>query len=170
MQAGPTPLDPLPFYRAWCAEWGAADMPAGAPIGLAECGDRQDAGLLWPLTQHPNPAIRSRAVAGLRTLDVFDAGRLTPLLDDPSPAVTRETVTSLTPSAQRIPVDHLVDRLAPDRPRHQRLAATRLLAAQGGLQQLQTLRALLRDEDDKVRERAGKTVGLGSSFPTSAMS
>ncbi|GGX37255.1 HEAT repeat domain-containing protein [Streptomyces chryseus] len=152
-------IDPLPLYRAWCAERGAADVPAGAPIGLAECGDRQDARLLWPLTEHPSPAIRSRAVAGLRTLDVFDAVRLIPLLDDPSPAVTRETVTSLTPSAQRIPVDHLVDRLAPDRPRHQRLAATRLLAAQGELRQLRILQTLLRDEDAKVRERAGRTVG-----------
>ncbi|GAA1547039.1 hypothetical protein GCM10009730_65190 [Streptomyces albidochromogenes] len=133
-------------------------MTDSSCAGRAECGDRQDAELLWPLTAHPSAAIRSRAVAGLRTLDVFDAGRLIPLLDDPSPAVARETVTSLTPSARLIPVDHLVDRLAPDRPRHQRLAATRLLAAQGGLRQLRILHALSLDEDAQVRRRAGQTV------------
>ncbi|MGW7054474.1 hypothetical protein [Streptomyces sp. NPDC054887] len=147
-------IDPLIVYRVWCAEQGAADLPAGAPIGLAECGHRQDAGLLWPLTGHPNPAVRSRAVAGLRTLGVFDAERLIPLLDDPSPAVTRETVAILAPSARRIPVDHLVDRLAPDRLRHHRLASVKLLAAQGGLQQIRILRTLCRDEDPKVRETA----------------
>ncbi|MGW0561583.1 hypothetical protein ACWDZ4_13390 [Streptomyces sp. NPDC003016] len=150
-------IDPLPVYRAWCAERDPAALPIGAPVGLAECGDRQDAGLLWPLTGHPDPAIRSRAVAGLRTLDVFDAGRLIPLLDDPSPAVTRETVISLTPSARRIPVDHLVDRLAPDHPRHHRLASIRLLAAQGGLRQLRILQTLREDEDAKVRQWADQT-------------
>ncbi|MFJ2722225.1 hypothetical protein [Streptomyces sp. NPDC087437] len=83
-------IDPLPWYRRRCCEPGDAALPPGAAIGLAECGQRTDAALLWPLLTHPTPGVRARAVAGLRALDVTDTRRLLPLLDDAAPGVVRE--------------------------------------------------------------------------------
>ncbi|BBC37085.1 hypothetical protein SGFS_083790 [Streptomyces graminofaciens] len=124
--------DPRPWYRERCA---VADDPAlrpGAVVGLAECGERADAELLWPLLAHPAPGVRARAVAGLRLLDVSGEERLRPLLDDPAPGVVRETTLSLLPSAGRLPADWLRERLGDGWPRHTRVAALRLLGARGG--------------------------------------
>ncbi|MGW0499214.1 hypothetical protein ACWD0Z_28440 [Streptomyces sp. NPDC003007] len=122
--------DPLPWYRQRCA---AADpaLPPGAVIGLAECGERGDAGLLRPLLTHGVPAVRARAVAGLRTLDVTVVEDLRPLLDDPAPGVVREVTAALLPSAALLPEAWLTERLAPERPRHVRIAAHRLAQARG---------------------------------------
>ncbi|MCZ0989595.1 hypothetical protein O1M54_35250 [Streptomyces diastatochromogenes] len=82
--------DPLPWYRDRCADPGDPALPPGAAIGLAECGTRADAGLLWPLLDHPAPGVRAKAVAGLRSLDVTDVPRMLRLLDDPAPGVVGE--------------------------------------------------------------------------------
>ncbi len=148
--------DPLPWYRERCA--GPAVEP-GAVTGLAECGERADAELLWPLLAHPVPGVRARAVAGLRTLDVADPGRLSPLLDDPAPGVVRETAAALLPSAGTLPEGALLTRLGAGRPRHVRVAAFRLLDARGGAAAaLRAAVALLDDPDAKLRAWAGQSV------------
>ncbi|GAB2840385.1 hypothetical protein GCM10027074_03430 [Streptomyces deserti] len=123
--------DPLPWYRERCADPADPALPPGAVIGLAECGERADAGLVWPLLVHPAPGVRARAVAALRALDVTDVRRLLPLLDDPAPGVVREAAVALLPSARVVPEPWLRERLAADRPRHVRVAAFRLLDARG---------------------------------------
>ncbi|MFC8247080.1 HEAT repeat domain-containing protein [Streptomyces chartreusis] len=127
-------------------------VPApGAVIGLAECGERADAVLLWPLLSHPVPAVRARAVAGLRLLDVVDAGRLRPLLEDPAPGVVREAGLALLPSAQELPSDWLMERLGERWPRYVRVAAFRLLSAGAGIVPLRAAVELLEDPDPKLR-------------------
>ncbi|MGC0332431.1 hypothetical protein RKD23_005421 [Streptomyces sp. SAI-170] len=148
--------DPLAWYRERCAR--PQDVPAGAVIGLAECGQRTDAALLWPLLGHPEARVRARAVAGLRMLDVADAARLRPLLDDPAPGVVRETVLALLPSAAALSEAWLTQRLEAGRPRHQRVAAFRLLGARGGLGRLRAAVALVDDTDLKLRLRARQSV------------
>ncbi|MFJ4947480.1 hypothetical protein [Streptomyces sp. NPDC088760] len=123
--------DPLSWYRARCAEAADPVLPPGAAIGLAECGTRADAALLWPLLDHPAPGVRARAVAGLRTLDVTDVRRMWRLLDDPAPGVVREATLALLPSAAGLPEQELVPRLDPARPRWERVSAWRLLNAHG---------------------------------------
>nr|WP_260474944.1 hypothetical protein [Streptomyces sp. WAC 05379] len=130
----------------------------GAVIGLAECGERADAVLLWPLLAHPVPAVRARAVAGLRLLDVVDAGRLRPLLEDPAPGVVRETGLALLPSAQELPADWLMERLGERWPRHVRVAAFRLLSAGYGIVPLRAAVELLEDPDPKLRGWAEQAV------------
>ncbi|MFG2276532.1 hypothetical protein ACGFNY_43095 [Streptomyces chartreusis] len=129
----------------------------GAVIGLAECGERADAVLLWPLLAHPVPAVRARAVAGLRLLDVVEADRLRPLLDDPAPGVVREAGLALLPSAPELPADWLMERLG-GRPRHVRVAAFRLLSAGSGIVPLRAAVELLEDPDPKLRVWAEQAV------------
>lgn len=151
-------VDPLPRYRAWCAAPQDLTLPAGAPVGLAECGTREDAGLLWPLLGHPAAGVRAQAVAGLRLLDVVDAERLRPLLTDDAPAVARETARALVPYACRLPEAWLSDLLAADHPAHTRHAAFRLLDARGGVDQLRAAAGLLDDADARLRFRAEQSV------------
>ncbi|MGW5679838.1 HEAT repeat domain-containing protein, partial [Streptomyces sp. NPDC003860] len=92
--------DPVAWYRERCMAPDDPEVPPGAVIGLAECGNRADASLLRPLLVHPATGVRAQAVAGLRTLDCTDAKQLRPLLDDPAAGVVRETVTALLPSAK----------------------------------------------------------------------
>ncbi|MGV9347742.1 hypothetical protein ACWDSD_23565 [Streptomyces spiralis] len=150
--------DPLPWYRRRCTEAEDPALPPGAAIGLAECGERADAALLWPLLAHPSPGVRARAVAGLRTLDVTDVRRLLPLLDDPAPGVVREATEALLPSARSLDEERLAAGLAADRPRHVRVASFRLLEACGGLVRLRAAVALLEDPDDRLRSWAGQSV------------
>ncbi|MBR8641265.1 hypothetical protein KEF29_22980 [Streptomyces tuirus] len=149
--------EPLRRYRELCTEASDPALPPGAVIGLAECGERADAELLYPLLTHPVPAVRARAVAGLRALDVTDVVRLRPLLDDPAPAVVRETTAALLPSAVRLPEAWLTERLGAERPRHVRVAAFRLLDARGGLVRLRTAVGLLGDRDEKLRTWAARS-------------
>ncbi|MEV8017124.1 hypothetical protein AB0O76_12395 [Streptomyces sp. NPDC086554] len=149
---------PTAWYRQRCA---APDDPAlapGAVIGLAECGDRADGALLWRLLVHPAGGVRAQAVAGLRTLDLADARRLTQLLDDPAPGVVRETAVALLPSARQLPADWLLERTEPERPRHTRVAAFRLLHARGGVAARRAAAALLEDPDLKLRTWAAQSL------------
>ncbi|MFD8914935.1 hypothetical protein [Streptomyces sp. NPDC059575] len=147
--------DPLPWYRARCAE---PVPPPGAAIGLAECGQRADAGLLWPLLDHPEAGVRARAVAGLRVLDVTDVERMRRLLDDPAPGVVREATLALLPSAEALPEEWLLRRLGADRPRCERVSAWRLLDARDEPARLRAAVTLLEcgdgDGDGDVRLRA----------------
>ncbi|MFE4695929.1 HEAT repeat domain-containing protein [Streptomyces sp. NPDC056738] len=120
--------DPAPLYRALCAD--PANRPAAA-AGLGECGVREDAELIRPLLTHPAPGVRASAVAGLRALDAVRIDDVRPLLDDPSAVVVRQATAALLPWADRLPLELLRARLTEDRPRHQRIAAIRLLRAAG---------------------------------------
>ncbi|MGW2863618.1 HEAT repeat domain-containing protein [Streptomyces sp. NPDC001205] len=120
--------DPVPLYRALCAD--PADRPAAA-VGLGECGMREDTDRLRALLAHPLPQVRACAVAGLRALEAVHVDDVRPLLDDPSAAVVRQATAALLSWADRIPHELLRQLLAEDRPRHQRIAAIRLLRAVG---------------------------------------
>lgn len=150
--------DPLPWYRRRCADPGDPGLPPGAVLGLAECGQRADAALLWPLLAHPEAGVRARAVAGLRTLDLTDVARLRSLLDDPAPGVVREATAALLPSARSLDAGRLTERLGAERPRHVRVAAFRLLDAHEGLVRLRSAVALVDDEDVKLRHWARQSV------------
>lgn len=150
--------DPETWYRERCTAPDDPDLPPGAVIGLAECGNRADAGLLRPLLAHPAAGVRARAVAGLRELDCADAERLRPLLDDPAAGVVRETAAALLPSAKELPADWLLERTGPERPRHVRVGAFRLLDVRGGIMALRTAVGLLDDPDIKLRTWAAQSV------------
>ncbi|ROQ62806.1 hypothetical protein EDD93_5529 [Streptomyces sp. 840.1] len=106
-------VDPLPLYRSMCA------APAGHPgacAGLGECGGPGDAETLWPLLDHPLPAVRLHTIAGLRALAVVTREQLAPLLDDPSSAVVRAATRALLPDAAGFSPQWLLraaDRAAP---------------------------------------------------------
>lgn len=150
--------DPTVWYRDRCAAPDAPGLPPGAVIGLAESGGRTDAGLLRPMLAHPAAGVRAHAVAGLRILDLVDAERMRPLLDDPAPCVVRETTLALLPSSRDVPLQWLLERTGPGRPRHVRLAAFRLLDARGGVEALRAAVELLDDGDAKLRTWAAQCV------------
>ncbi|WP_413754770.1 hypothetical protein [Streptomyces sp. MMBL 11-3] len=143
--------DPAAWYRERCAAPSDLAMPPGAVIGLAECGSRADAALLRPLLTHPAPAVRARAVAGLRALDSVHTTQLQPLLDDPHAGVVRETTIALLPAAKELPADWLLERTTSKQPRHVRVGAFRLLAAHGSIVALHAAIGLLEDSDEKLR-------------------
>jgi hypothetical protein len=120
--------DPAPLYRALCAD--PAGRPAAA-VGLGECGTPEDADRIRALLTHPVPGVRACSVAGLRALDAVRVDDVRPLLDDPSAAVVRQATAALLPWADRVPQELLCELLTEDRPRHQRVAAIRLLRAVG---------------------------------------
>ncbi|MFI1352322.1 hypothetical protein ACH4TV_01835 [Streptomyces sp. NPDC020898] len=150
--------DPHAWYRDRVARPDDPALPPGAVAGLAECGKRADAELLWPLLGHPDPRVRARAVAGLRTLDVTDVRRLRALLDDPAPGVVREVTLALLPFARSLDTDPLTERLTDGWPRHVRVAAFRLLSARGGLVRLRAAVAVLDDPDVRLRHQAEESV------------
>ncbi|WP_416531035.1 hypothetical protein [Streptomyces coelicoflavus] len=157
--------DPAAWYRGRCAAADDRELPPGAVIGLAECGNRSDAGLLRPLLAHPSAGVRARAVAGLRALDCVDAKRLRPLLDDPAAGVVRETAAALLPSAEELPADWLLERIGCERPRHVRVGAFRLLDACGGVAALRAAVGLLEDPDVKLRTWAAQSVQRWHASP-----
>lgn len=150
--------EPVEWYRRRCAEAGDAALSAGVVSGLAECGDRSDAEVLWALTAYPDPVVRARAVGGLRALDVLDVRRLRALLDDPAPGVVREATLALVPSARMLDDGWLLERLAVELPRETRVSAFRLLNAYGGLVRLRAAVALVGDPDDRLRQWARQSV------------
>ncbi|SNX57934.1 hypothetical protein SAMN06272735_2410 [Streptomyces sp. TLI_55] len=143
--------DPAAWYRERCA---GAEVSPGIVSGLAECGERRDAAVLWALTSHPVAAVRARAVAGLRSLDVSDLARFTALLDDPDPGVVREATVALVPSARSLDEEWLLGRLAAGRSRAVRASAFRLLRQHSWLVRLRAADALIDDPDDKLRHAA----------------
>lgn len=151
-------VDPAVRYRERCTTPDDPEFPPGAVIGLAECGNRADAGLLRLLLVHPAGGVRARAVAGLRVLDCADAEQLRPLLDDPAASVVRETTAALLPSAKELPADWLLERTSTDRPRHVRVGAFRLLDAHGGTVALRAAVRLFQDPDMKLRTWATQSV------------
>ncbi|MET8079370.1 hypothetical protein [Streptomyces sp. NPDC005303] len=150
--------EPVEWYRRRCADAGDPALSAGVVSGLAECGDRSDAEALWALTTHPDPVVRTRAVSGLRLLDVLDLRRLRALLDDPAPGVVREATLALVPSARMLDDGWLLERLAVGRARETRVSAFRLLNAHSGLVRLRAAVALVDDPDDKLRHWARQSV------------
>ncbi|MEH0474744.1 HEAT repeat domain-containing protein [Streptomyces hayashii] len=120
--------DPAPLYRELCAD--PATRPAAA-VGLGECGVREDVDLVRALLGHPSPRVRACAVAGLRVLEAVRVDDVQPLLGDASGAVVRQATAALLPWADRVPRELLRGLLTADRPRHQRVAAIRLLRAAG---------------------------------------
>lgn len=86
------------------------------------------------------------------------------LLDDPHPGVVREASLALLPSAGTLPEAWLRERLAPGRARASRIAAFRLLCAQGGTAALRAAVDLLADEDATLRRRGGEQA-LRCLFP-----
>ena len=157
--------DPRAWYRHRCAASGDPALSPGAVAGLAECGERADAELLWPLLGHPAPGVRARAVAGLRTLDVTDVQRLRLLLDDPEPGVVREVTLALLPFARSLDTDGLAERLGDGSPPYARVAAFRLLDAHGGAPRLRAAVALLDDPDVRLRVRAAQSVRSWAPAP-----
>ncbi|MET9126494.1 hypothetical protein [Streptomyces sp. NPDC004528] len=121
-------IEPAPMYRALCADPTA--RPAAA-VGLGECNVPEDATLIRALLAHPAPGVRAYALAGLRALDAVRVEDVRPLLDDPSAAVVRQATAALLPQADHLPQELLRGLLTADRPRHQRIAAVRLLRAVG---------------------------------------
>ncbi|GAA2332186.1 hypothetical protein OKJ48_29800 [Streptomyces kunmingensis] len=150
--------DPTAWYRAQCTAPEEPGLPPGAVIGLAEGGDRADAGLLLPLLAHPAAGVRAQAVAGLRLLERTTTEQLRPFLDDPAAGVVRETVLALLPSAKDLPADWLLERLGAERPQHVRRAAFRLLDARGGAVAPGAAAGLLDDPDPKLRMWAEQSV------------
>jgi hypothetical protein len=150
--------DPHGRYLRLCAD--AATVAPYAVAGLAECGERADAGLLRPLLGHPVAAVRAQAVAGLRRLDAVPVEEVLRRVDDPSASVTREAARALLPYAGRLPADRLAERLSPRWPAPTRRAAFRLLRARGGLLQLRAAVALLGDAEPALRREAESAVQL----------
>ncbi|MEV6534193.1 hypothetical protein AB0M86_32150 [Streptomyces sp. NPDC051639] len=121
-------IEPAPRYRALCTD--PVARPAAA-AGLGECKVPEDANLIRALLAHPAPGVRAYALAGLRALDAVRVQDIRPLLDDPSAAVVRQATAALLPWADHLPQELLHGLLTEDRPRHQRIAAVRLLRAVG---------------------------------------
>ncbi|MEU8945811.1 hypothetical protein [Streptomyces sp. NPDC048489] len=121
-------VEPAPMYRALCAD--PTTRPAAA-VGLGECNVPVDANLIRALLAHPAPGVRAYALAGLRALDAVRVEDVRPLLDDPSAAVVRQATAALLPRADHLPQELLRGLLTEQRPRHQRIAAARLLRAVG---------------------------------------
>ncbi|MFG2974286.1 HEAT repeat domain-containing protein [Streptomyces sp. NPDC048331] len=148
--------DPRPLCRRPLAD--PARVTSYQVTGFAECARREDAPVLRALLEHPTGQVRAAAVAGLRLLDVTDVELLRPLLDDPAPAVAREVARSLGASADRLPADWLLARIAPGQPSHTRRAAYRLLFARGGVAGLRASVELLTDRDPALRMIAAQRV------------
>ncbi|MFE0645999.1 hypothetical protein ACFW2Y_31010 [Streptomyces sp. NPDC058877] len=149
-------IDAVARYASLCS---GATVPPAAPLGLAECGTREDSALLWELTGHPHPGVRAHAVAGLRVLGGVSPAHLEPLLDDPAPGVVRETATALLPWANQLSATDLRARLGADRPRHVRMAAFRLFTARGGPELREVARSLDDDAEPKLRTNALALLG-----------
>ncbi|USQ87911.1 hypothetical protein NFX46_31780 [Streptomyces phaeoluteigriseus] len=153
-------IDPLAWYRDRCADPGDPTLRPSAVVGLAECGARADAALLWPLLKHPVAAVRAQAVAGLRVLDAADVRRLWPMLDDPAAGVVREVTLAVLPSAWLVPEEWLLERLGGGRATHVRRAAFRLALECGDDVRRRALDAARDDPDERLGERAARITAL----------
>ncbi|MET9500314.1 hypothetical protein ABZY42_01000 [Streptomyces sp. NPDC006622] len=155
-------VTPPAWYRDRCADPGDAALPPGAVAGLAECGERADAALLWPLLEHPVAGVRAKAVAGLRVLDAADVRRLWPMLDDPAAGVVREVTLAVLPSAGLVPGEWLVERVGARWPAHVRRAALRLAQERDDDVRWRALLVVRDDPDERLRERAERIGALST--------
>ncbi|MFD6532426.1 hypothetical protein [Streptomyces sp. NPDC060184] len=146
--------DPWASYREWCADPAAPGLPPGAVFGLAESGAPDAAGLLRPLTLHPEGRVRAAALAGLRMLDAVSPDELMAAMDDPHPPVVRAARKGLTPYVLFVPEEWLATLVDPARPAHVRRAGLRLLGAHGLGLRKRVLAGMEEDEDPEVAHEA----------------
>ncbi|MEU8679617.1 hypothetical protein [Streptomyces sp. NPDC048560] len=146
--------DPLPHYRALCADAGTPGPPPGALLGLAETGAADAAALLRPLAAHPEGRVRNAALAALLMTDAQSPDELMAAMEDPHPPVVRTARKALVPYVLLVPEDWLVSLIAPGRPRHVRRAGLHLLCAHGLGLRKRVLSALELDEDPEVAYEA----------------
>ncbi|MGW2280980.1 hypothetical protein [Streptomyces sp. NPDC001770] len=146
--------DPWAFYRERCADPAAPGLPPGAVFGLAESGAPDAAGLLRPLTLHPEGRVRAAALAGLRMLGVVSPDELMAAMDDPHPPVVRTARKALEPYVLFVPEEWLAALVAPARPAHVRRAGLRLLGAHGLGLRKRVLAGMEEDEDPEVAHEA----------------
>lgn len=146
--------DPWAPYRERCADPAAPGLPPGAVFGLAESGAPDAAGLLRPLTLHPEGRVRAAALAGLRMLDAVSPDELMAAMDDPHPPVVRTARKALTPYVLLVPEEWLASLVDPARPVHVRRAGLRLLGAHGLGLRKRVLAGMEEDEDPEVAHEA----------------
>ncbi|MGW0858212.1 hypothetical protein [Streptomyces sp. NPDC002690] len=146
--------DPWAYYRERCADPAAPGLPPGALFGLAESGSPDAAGLLRPLTRHPEGRVREAALAGLRMLDAVSPDELMAAMDDPCPPVVRVARKALAPYVLFVPEEWLAGLVAPDRPTHVRRAGLRLLDAHGLGLRKRLLEGMEDDADAEVAHQA----------------
>jgi hypothetical protein len=132
------------------------DVVCGAIVGLAEMGDRRDAGLLASLLTHPVYRIRAAAVRGLTLIDSVPVEETLPLLTDPARAVVREASLALRIYRRRIPPELPWTLLADARP-EVRLGGFRLLTAQAPIVGLVAALRLAVDPDEVLARRGRVT-------------
>ncbi|AQZ66722.1 hypothetical protein BKM31_39485 [[Actinomadura] parvosata subsp. kistnae] len=137
---------------AYTPEPGVGRAVRGLLAGLGDCGTKADAPLVLPYLSAPSPRVRAEAVRTLRRLGA--TADVIPLLEDPAPVVVREVVTTLTTVGPTVPIEHLWPLLPPDRPRHVRQAAHRLLVARTTWSRIKADLLLLHDPDERLRARA----------------
>ncbi|MEU1087052.1 HEAT repeat domain-containing protein [Streptomyces sp. NPDC005892] len=146
--------DPWASYRERCADPVAPALPPGAVFGLAESRAPDAAGLLRPLTRHPEGRVRAAALAGLRMLDAVSIDELMAAMDDPHPPVVRTARKALTPYVLLVPEEWLAALVNPARPTHVRRAGLRLLGAHSLGLRKRVLAGMEEDQDAEVAHEA----------------
>ncbi|WP_326641244.1 HEAT repeat domain-containing protein [Streptosporangium sp. NBC_01755] len=148
--------DPAELYRRYLAAPSGQGL-RGLLAGLGDCGTRADAGLALPFLSDPRPRVRAEAVRTLRrlgaTVDIAD------LLEDPAPVVVRNVVNSLRASGPAVRIEQLWALLGPDKPRHVRQAAHRLLADRDAWSRIRADLLLLGDLDPVLSACARTDLG-----------
>jgi HEAT repeat protein len=128
------------------------DVVCGAILGLAEMGDRRDAGLLASLLTHPEHRVRATAVRGLAMIDSLPVEEVLPLLTDPVRDVVRAASVALRVYRRRIPPELPWTLLADARP-EVRLGGFRLLTARTPIAGLLAALRLAVDPDEELARR-----------------
>jgi antitoxin (DNA-binding transcriptional repressor) of toxin-antitoxin stability system len=128
------------------------DVVCGAILGLAEMGDRRDAGLLASLLTHPEHRVRATAVRGLAMIDSLPVEEVLPLLTDPARDVVRAASVALRVYRRRIPPELPWTLLADARP-EVRLGGFRLLTARTPIAGLLAALRLAADPDEELARR-----------------
>jgi hypothetical protein len=127
-----------------------------AIVGLAEVGDRRDAGLLTSLLRHPGHRIRAAAVRGLALIDSIPVEETLPLLTDPARDVVREASLALRVYRRRIPAELPWTLLADPRP-EVRHGGFRLLTNRAPVVRLAAALTLATDSDMALAQRGRMT-------------
>ncbi|WP_432043949.1 hypothetical protein [Streptomyces cadmiisoli] len=147
--------DPVEHYRRLLT----TPLPQpGAIAGLGETGTADDARLIAPWLEHPQPRGRAEAVRALRRLGAADPDTLAAMLTDPSGSVTRQVVIALRPWASRLDLQRLRDLLDESNPQHIRMAGYRLLYERDTWTRLLIDLELVADPSPAMRSRAGNDI------------